>query len=321
MRLSRTARGAATALGVLWSAAAGDAMAETTEYEVRFESTWSQATHPLDFPSNPHFSGLIGGTHSDQVSFWNAGGPASLGIKNMAELGDKTALMQEVQSAITAGTADGVLSGGGIGVSPGSVSLTFDVDDAYPLVTLVSMLAPSPDWFVGVSGLSLRENGAWIPQVAVDLHVYDAGTDSGPSYASPNQPTMPPVPIFENTVGPFATSNLVGTFTFTRTALVDVAPGELTSEARLVSLGPNPLREAARFQFRIPNGASGDLTVYEVGGRRVRTLFRGHTSGRPGTVVWNGRDESGGRVPAGLYFVALRVDGGPTRTGRIVVLE
>jgi Spondin_N len=321
MPMSKIARGAAAALGILFAAAPGDASAETTEYQVTFESTWSQATHPLDFPPGPHFSGLIGGTHTDQVSFWSVNTLASLGIKNMAELGDKTALMQEVQAAITAGTADAVLSGGGIGPSPGSVVLTFDVDDAFPFVTLVSMLAPSPDWFVGVSALSLRENGAWIPEVVVDLAVYDAGTDSGPSYTSPNQATMPPVPVAENTTGPFATNNMVGTFTFTRTSVVDVPPGVPGGQARLISLGPNPLRHFARFQVQIPGGRSGELAVYGVGGQRIRGLFHGDTAGRSNVVRWNGRDDGGALVPAGVYFVALSVDGAMQRAERVVVVR
>jgi hypothetical protein len=319
--LSKIARGAAAALGILCSTGPGEVAAETTEYEVRFESTWSQTTQPLNFPPGPHFSGLIGGTHTDQVSFWEVGQMATTGIKDMAELGDKTALMQEVQAAITAGTADGVLSGNGLPNSPGTVTLTFNVDDAFPLVTLVSMLAPSPDWFVGVSSLSMRENGAWIPQIVVNLAVHDAGTDSGPTYLSPNQVTMPPVPISENTAGPFASDNMVGTFTFTRTSVVDVPPGPAGTQARLVFLGPNPLRESARFQIQIPSGRSGDVAVYGVRGQRIRGLFRGDTSGQPSVVSWNGRDEGGALAPAGVYFVSLRVDGAPQRAERVVVVR
>ncbi len=319
MPLSRLAGRAALALGILCAAMPGVASAQTTEYEVTFESTWSAATHPIDFPPNPHFSGLIGGSHSDQVSFWDEGELASLGIKNMAETGSKTALTQEVQAAITAGTADAVLSGGGIASSPGSVTLTFDVDAAFPLVTLVSMLAPSPDWFVGVSGLSLRESGEWIPQLVVVLVVYDAGTDSGMSYGSPNQPTVPPVPIFENTMGPFAENNVVGTFTFVRTEAVGVAEGLPRDQEHLVSLGPNPVRQTTRFEIRVPSGRSGDLAVYGVGGQLVRGLFHGQTSGEMSLVSWNGRDDRGALVPAGVYFVALRVDGLPQGTEKVVV--
>ena len=70
MSLSRLPGRLALAAAISLAALPGVVAAETTQYEVVFEATWSQATHPIDFPPNPHFSGLIGGTHSDQVSFW-----------------------------------------------------------------------------------------------------------------------------------------------------------------------------------------------------------------------------------------------------------
>jgi spondin-1 len=54
------------------------------------------------------------------------------------------------------------------------------------------MIYPSPDWFVGVSGLELcLANGSWVEQKILNLYPYDAGTDSGPTYISPDQPTIP----------------------------------------------------------------------------------------------------------------------------------
>ena len=70
----------------------------------------------------------------------------------------------EVQSAIGAGTADGVLSwhhwfcpDGTIHASCGPLVVEFEVDESFPRVTLATMLGPSPDWFVGVSGLVLHD--------------------------------------------------------------------------------------------------------------------------------------------------------------------
>lgn len=58
------------------------------------------------------------------------------------------------------------------------------------------MIYPSPDWFVGVSGLELcLENGSWVEQKILNLYPYDAGTDSGSTYISPDQPTIPKEPI------------------------------------------------------------------------------------------------------------------------------
>lgn len=54
------------------------------------------------------------------------------------------------------------------------------------------MIYPSPDWFVGVSGLELcLSNGSWVEEKILNLYPYDAGTDSGPTYISSDQPTIP----------------------------------------------------------------------------------------------------------------------------------
>jgi hypothetical protein len=202
----------------LWS----DGASPTAQYTVTFDATWSQATHPAGFPPNAHWSPLIGGTHNASVSFWDAGQIASQGIEDMAELGATNPLASEVTAAITAGNADAVVLGGGISQSPGSTSVSFTIDSDFPLVTLVSMIAPSPDWFVGVSGLPLLVNGDWVTDATVPLWLYDAGTDGGTTYTSPNQDTNPQDPIALHTTLPGYNGVPMGTFTFTRTDLARV---------------------------------------------------------------------------------------------------
>jgi hypothetical protein len=211
----------ARAMILLLAGAGSAAWAQSTptaSFRVTFVADWSAATHPIGFPAFPHFSPLIGGSHNDQVSFWSPGQLASAGIKNVAELGDTVALGAEVDAAITAGTANQKLAGGGIPVSPGEVFLDFTAHADHSLFTLISMLAPSPDWFVGVHDFDLVQGGEWIDFVVVDLGVYDAGTDSGSSFEAPDQPTLPPVPIALFDSGPFAGSmQHVGAFRIQRT--------------------------------------------------------------------------------------------------------
>src|SRR5687767_3717150 len=190
-------------------------------YVVTFQSDWSRATHPTNWPDDAHYSGLIGGTHSSRVTFWQEGQVASPGIQLMAEQGRKSPLDQEVLTAISAGTAQFVLSGGGLSGSPRSVSLEFDVSVNFPLVTLVTMVAPSPDWFVGVSGLSLLVNGQWANEATATLYPWDAGTDSGTTYAAENFETRPAEPIHRLLGFPVAVNGVVapfGTMTFRRIA-------------------------------------------------------------------------------------------------------
>ncbi len=273
------------AVGVALWALPAHAQSRAT-YRLTFESTWSAATHPTDFPSNPHFSGLIGGTHNANVSFWNEGQVASDGIESMAETGSKTLLQSEVNTAIGAGTAEFVVSGGGIGVSPGSVSVTFDVTTSYPLATVVSMVAPSPDWFVGVSGLNLMEEGDWLQRVQIPLTVYDAGSDNGTSYRSPNDDTNPPENIAALTTSPFDMSNIVGTFTFDLLSVVGLesVPG-LSDRYDLTQPFPNPASGTATLRLTVRETQVVHGLLYDVAGRLVRHVRVGRVNAGEETAI------------------------------------
>jgi hypothetical protein len=137
----------------------------------------------------------------------------------MAERGDPGPLAGEVEAAMAAGAAQQVLLGEGIRSSPGGESLEFEISRDFPLVTLTSMLAPSPDWFVGVHDVDLLADGDWTDEATVSLDVYDAGTDSGPTYRSPNRDTQPREPIDIIDGFPLEAGGMVapaGTLTFTR---------------------------------------------------------------------------------------------------------
>ncbi|HVY71173.1 MAG TPA: spondin domain-containing protein [Verrucomicrobiae bacterium] len=193
----------------------------TAQYRVDFHATWSQATLPTNWPAGAHFSGLVGGVHNAEVHFWRDGETASEGIRLMAERGQKATLLNEIAPAIANGTAIFQLSGDGVGSSPGTASLVFPqaMRRDYPLVTLVSMIAPSPDWFVGVDSLSLIEDGQWVASKEVTLYGRDAGTDSGITFTSPDQVTAPRGVVEPFTGFPALQDGVIvpfGTFTFTR---------------------------------------------------------------------------------------------------------
>ena len=162
----------------------------TKTYELTFISMWNDPN-----VNNRHFSQPIGGTHDADADFWSEGELASAGIKAMAELGDPNPLSAEVQTAIDAGDADDIILADGIPNSPGKTSVIFVAKPSHPLVSVTSMLAPSPDWFVGLDAVSLCEDGEWLEMLMLPAEVWDAGTDSGPDYNSPNDPTNPPEAI------------------------------------------------------------------------------------------------------------------------------
>ena len=187
----------------------------TAVYDVVFQGTWTTAVTPGGVPSGAHFSRLIGGVHSDAVTFLESGGTASAGVESMAEVGGWTGLQGEVQDAGT--VALNVLSGDTDSISPTtSKTLTATLTTEHPRVTLTTMVAPSPDWFVGVSGLPLLDaDGLWLRSHEVHLHPWDAGTEDGSEFSLNNLATNPQGVITSiRGTGKFSTEP-IATLTFT----------------------------------------------------------------------------------------------------------
>jgi len=52
------------------------------------------------------------------------------------------------------------------------------------------------------------------------------------------------------------------------------------------------------------------LTIYDVTGRRVKTMHSGHLESGPHSLVWQGRDDGGRAVASGVYYLRMdTVDG------------
>lgn len=189
---------------------------DQVQYSFEFVAEWSASTHPTSFPNNPHFSPIIGATHNDSVSLWEPDGIATFGIERMAETGSPSVLRGEVNNHIDAGSADQFLELGGIALSPGTRTGTISVDADYPLLSLVTMIAPSPDWFVGIHDVDLRPGGIWARELIFELDPYDSGTDAGINYTSGNSDIPQHIPIANiSDIFPFTGTGPIGTFRVT----------------------------------------------------------------------------------------------------------
>jgi hypothetical protein len=88
-----------------------------------------------------------------------------------------------------------------------------------------------------------------------------------------------------------------------------VAEGNGSPELTTMKVGPIPAHESAKFEIENPLGESITLTIYDLQGRRIRTLLTG--SSKTGQIAWNGYDEAGERVASGVYLARLE---SPSRT-------
>ena len=184
-------------------------------YTVTYTGAWTSAVTPGGVPDGAHFSPLIGGVHNAAVAFLEAGGTATAGIESMAERGRTATLTKEVEAA--GANALSVLrkeSGSGATDSSTFESVVLTAD--HPRITLLSMIAPSPDWFVGVFGLSLLDaEGGWVEALTVELHPYDAGTEEGDEFSFDNAATVPQGTITSLRGANMFSDTPIATLTFT----------------------------------------------------------------------------------------------------------
>ncbi len=97
------------------------------------------------------------------------------------------------------------------------------------------------------------------------------------------------------------------------------AVGDGPSALRFAPARPNPSQGATRFAFELPHAAPVTLELFDLSGRRVATLAQGVIDAGRHEAWWNGREESGARAAAGLYFARF-VTPGLTRSTRLVLL-
>ncbi|MFO7655291.1 MAG: FlgD immunoglobulin-like domain containing protein, partial [Candidatus Krumholzibacteriia bacterium] len=67
-------------------------------------------------------------------------------------------------------------------------------------------------------------------------------------------------------------------------------------------------------QYSLSRGGPAQVDIYDVAGRRVRTLLNDSRDIGTGVLVWDGRTESGAEAPGGVYLARLTANGQQTIT-------
>lgn len=98
-----------------------------------------------------------------------------------------------------------------------------------------------------------------------------------------------------------------------------VATDEVPVEAMPLALrtGRNPVRGSALLSVSLPTADRVQIDIYDVGGRRLRTLVDATYTAGVHDIEWDGRDDAGSLAGAGVYLVRMDA-GGETRTSKIV---
>lgn len=178
------------------------AVRDHARYQVTFVPLWNPATNPKEYPYTHALKGIltpvIGATHDSRYTIFAPGKLPTPGLERLSEMGKHDPLDSEIEAAIEKGTAGSLIrfGAGSPGLVKPAVTQTFEVQKSHSLVSLVGMIAPSPDWFYGVSSVQLCEDGNWVATLSVPAFAWDSGGDAGTTYLAkdadlqPKQPTQ-----------------------------------------------------------------------------------------------------------------------------------
>jgi hypothetical protein len=83
---------------------------------------------------------------------------------------------------------------------------------------------------------------------------------------------------------------------------------------------PNPFNPTTTIAYDVPSGDDVQIVVYDVTGRRIRTLVNGYNTPGPKSVVWDARDDEGRAVASGIYFYRMTA-GDFVQTRKMLLLK
>ncbi len=81
---------------------------------------------------------------------------------------------------------------------------------------------------------------------------------------------------------------------------------------------PNPFNPATVIPYELPEAVHVKLVVYDIVGRKIRTLVEAEEPAGFRHIVWDGANDAGGRVPSGTYLVHIQA--GPYKMARKITL-
>ncbi len=120
--------------------------------------------------------------------------------------------------------------------------------------------------------------------------------------------------FFNNLAAGDATANPLdaasdGLGLFTTSTLSNDISANLPESYKLHSNYPNPFNPSTFIAYDLAADGQVDLSIYDIVGRKVKTIVSGYETAGKKTAIWYGTDESGNSLSAGMYFYRLTVSG------------
>jgi hypothetical protein len=245
--------------------------------------------------------------------------------------------------AMTAGVDDNVYALGDYGgeVQVGGV---FNVAGSVPLLTKgwARFSATGIPWFTSQSGSQTVNPGNSFSFSAVPVSGYSGVTEQWYRNGVPliDGPDIPGSLVGGSTTPTLTITNASNFTVGTYTAVLTNSCGSDTSFGMTMSLpastgvgadgpttdlfeaiGPNPTHGPSVVSFSLARDADVRLRVLDIAGRRVSHIDFGRLAAGRHQMTWDARDEEGGTIHSGIYFVSLDVNGQPLGSKRVAIVR
>ena len=89
-------------------------------------------------------------------------------------------------------------------------------------------------------------------------------------------------------------------------------------ELNVLQNRPNPFGNMTDLQIGLPSASKVDVVVYDIAGRRVRTMTSRFASAGWKSIPFDGRDNAGNPLASGVYFYRVSASG-TTITNKMVI--
>ncbi len=220
---------------------------------------------------------------------------------------------------------------GGVGVANDAIS--FSVADAGPF--LVTVPNTAVEWPTGSQQTILWDvagtNSAPVSCATVNIllsvdggytypHVLATGTANDGS----EQVTIPWDPTTTARVKVEAADNVFFDISNTNFVIENTVDAEeldsTPSGLALYANRPNPFHPETMIRFAMPRAGEASLRIYDAAGRMVRTLLDGRLAAGSHQSLWDGKDDDGQAVSAGIYLYKLNAIG-EMLSGRMTMIK
>jgi hypothetical protein len=159
------------------------------------------------------------------------------------------------------------------------------------------------------------------PGDEIPANMIHSWTYTGPHIPRPEQPRIH-INFWQYSGLPDTCQEVViDEFTFVSDEIAG-APEDFTisTVSHLWAAVPNPFSSETAIRHTLTKGGDTQIVIYDVLGRRVRTLVNGFVRAGEHDVVWDGRDDSGSELAPGTYLYRLRTDD-VVETRKLILLK